>query len=100
MLIILVNQNTILVKLVSIINRYVSVYQAKIPVHEDFIGGSEALAALVYTAGKKRIVESTVIEMLYAIVLRRGPARTSFIVIFKRSHQPSIRGKSGPKNAA
>ena len=62
MLIILVNQDTILVKLVSIISKYVSVYQAKIPVHEDVIGGNEALVALVYTPEKKRIVESTVIE--------------------------------------
>jgi len=52
----------ILVKLVSIISKYVSVYQAKIPVHEDVIGGNEALVALVYRPEKKRIVESTVIE--------------------------------------
>jgi hypothetical protein len=62
MLIILVNQNTILVKLVSIISRYVSVYQAKIPVREGVIGASETLVAFVYAPEKKRIVELTVIE--------------------------------------
>ena len=62
MLIILLNQDTVLVKLVYNISRYASVYQAKIPVREDVIGGSEALVALVRTPEKERIVESTIIE--------------------------------------